>query len=107
MHHRNDLIQEFYRLMAIPGAQGVELQEMKFGEEFYIGAVREGLYGHLILCGLGGIFLEIIRDIANGLAPLNKEEALQMVRSLKAFPLIQGYRGRPRAFLKIRWSMQL
>lgn len=95
LHHRNDLIQEFHRLMAIPGAQGVELQEMKFGEEFYIGAVREGLYGHLILCGLGGIFLEIIRDIANGLAPLNKEEALQMVRSLKAFPLIQGYRGRP------------
>ncbi len=85
---------EFKRMMGIPGANGVLLQEMAKGEELFVGAVKKDQYGHLVLCGLGGIFVEVIQDIANGLAPLNREEAIEMMKSLKSYPIIEGYRGR-------------
>ena len=89
------LTKEFYRLMAIPGAEAVLLQEMASGHEMYCGAAKKEPFGHLILCGLGGIFVEILEDVAQGLAPLNVEEATAMVRSLKVYPLFKGYRGKP------------
>ncbi|MCF8427944.1 MAG: acetate--CoA ligase family protein, partial [Bacteroidia bacterium] len=59
-----------------------------------IGAAKEGDFGHLIICGLGGIHVEVFKDISFGLAPLRKEEALEMVESLKGFPILKGYRNR-------------
>ncbi|WP_375579990.1 acetate--CoA ligase family protein [Marivirga tractuosa] len=88
------LKKEFNRMMKISGAKGVLIQEMKKGEEFFAGAVKKGNFGHLVLCGMGGIFVEIIKDVANGLAPLSKREAEKMIQSLKTYPIIQGYRGR-------------
>lgn len=88
------LKKEFNRMMKISGAKGVLIQEMKKGEEFFAGAVKKGNFGHLVLCGMGGIFVEIIKDVANGLAPLSKQEAEKMIKSLKTYPIIQGYRGR-------------
>lgn len=82
-------------LMQISGAKSVLIQEMLSGEELYCGAVRQGDFGHLVLCGLGGIFLELLKDTAGALAPVSKAEAQHMVRSLKGFPLIAGYRNRP------------
>ncbi|WKV12944.1 acetate--CoA ligase family protein [Marivirga harenae] len=89
------LKKEFNRMMKISGAKGVLIQEMKKGEEFFAGAVKKGNFGHLILCGMGGIYVEIIKDVANGLAPLSKREAEKMIQSLKTYPIIQGYRGKP------------
>ncbi|MGM0581652.1 MAG: acetate--CoA ligase family protein [Bacteroidota bacterium] len=88
------LKKEFNRMMEISAAKGVLIQEMKKGEEFFAGAVKKGNFGHLVLCGMGGIFVEIIKDVANGLAPLSKREAEKMIKSLKTYPIIQGYRGR-------------
>lgn len=84
---------EFDRLMRIPDATAVMIQPMLSGQELFIGAKYEHTYGHIVLCGLGGIFVEILKDVASGLAPLSFHEASSMVRSLKAYKIIQGTRG--------------
>jgi acetyltransferase len=84
---------EFNRLMDIPDATGVMIQPMLKGVELFAGAKYEEKFGHIVLCGLGGIFVEIFKDVASGLAPLATEEALSMIRSLKGYKVFQGARG--------------
>lgn len=83
----------FVKLSAIPDATGVEVSQMERGLEVFIGVKKEPGFGHIITCGLGGIFIEVLKDIQYSLAPVNKEEALRMIRSLKSYKLIQGVRG--------------
>jgi len=75
--------------MKIAGARAVIMQQQSSGIEIYIGAKKEPPFGHLILCGLGGVFVEIFKDVSFGLVPLGKEEAYSMVGRLKSFPIIQ------------------
>jgi acetyltransferase len=84
---------EFKRLMRIPQARAVMIQPMLHGMELFAGAKYEEKFGHIVLCGLGGIFVEIFRDVASGLAPLATEEALSMIRSLKGYKVFEGARG--------------
>jgi acetyltransferase len=90
---REHLSIEFKRLMRIPEARAVMIQPMLHGMELFAGAKYEEKFGHIVLCGLGGIFVEIFRDIASGLAPLATEEALSMIRSLKGYKVFEGARG--------------
>ncbi|GAB6009721.1 acetate--CoA ligase family protein [Dysgonomonas reticulitermitis] len=83
----------FDRLIKIPDTTSVMIQPMLSGKELFIGAKYEPTFGHIILCGLGGIFVEILKDVASGLAPLSFQEASSMVRSLKAYKIIEGTRG--------------
>lgn len=85
---------EFDRMMQIPDATAVMIQKMISGTELFIGAKYEPRFGHNVLCGLGGIFVEVLKDVAMGLAPLSQPEAQQMVRSLKGYKIIQGTRGK-------------
>ena len=85
---------EFERLMSIPEATAVMLQPMLKGQELFIGTKYEDKFGHIVLCGLGGIFVEIFKDVASGLAPLAMEEALSMIRSLRGYKVFQGARGK-------------
>jgi len=87
------LMNEFHRMIQIPETTGILLQPMLSGIELFIGAKFEQNYGHLILCGLGGIFIEVFKDTAAGLSPLDKQEALAMIRGLKSYKIIQGVRG--------------
>lgn len=87
------LFSEYERMINIPEAKGVMIQPMIEGVELYCGAVRQGNFGHLILAGLGGIFVEVLKDISYGLAPLNKTEVSSMIRSLKGYEIIKGYRN--------------
>ncbi|MDR1683546.1 MAG: acetate--CoA ligase family protein [Candidatus Symbiothrix sp.] len=84
---------EFERLMQIADAKAVMIQPMLNGKELFAGAKYEEKFGHIVLCGLGGIFVEIFKDIASGLAPLATEEALSMIRSLRSYKVFQGARG--------------
>ncbi|KXK39558.1 MAG: acetate--CoA ligase family protein [Saprospiraceae bacterium] len=84
----------YKKLISIPDAKGVIIQEMVSGEELYCGAVKQGGFGHVVLCGLGGIFLELLGDAASALAPMSREEVSAMVESLKGYPLFEGYRNR-------------
>ena len=85
---------EFESMMAMENTSAVLIQAMQPGTELFAGAKREGNFGHLVLCGMGGIFLEALEDVSAGLAPLSEEEARHMVRSLKGYPVIRGIRGR-------------
>jgi acetyltransferase len=67
---------------------------MLSGIELFVGASYEEKYGHLILCGSGGLFIEVMKDLASALAPVSKNEAIRMIRSLKSYPVIAGIRGK-------------
>ncbi len=84
---------EFNRMMKIEGATGIMVQKMLKGRELFIGAKYEPRFGHIVLCGLGGIFVEVLKDVSSGLAPLSYDEAYSMIRSLRAYKIIKGTRG--------------
>ena len=84
---------EYDRMMKIKDATGVMVQKMLKGTELFIGAKYESRFGHVVLCGLGGIFVEVLKDVSSGLAPLSYNEAYSMIRSLKAYKIIKGTRG--------------
>src|SRR5574344_804539 len=88
------LSKEFDRMMNIKDATAVMIQPMLKGTELFIGAKYEDRFGHVVLCGLGGIFVEVLRDISSGLAPLTYNEAYSMIHSLKAYKIIKGTRGK-------------
>ena len=87
------LLSEFNKMKAIPDYEMVLMQAMVSGTELFLGASYEEGFGHIIMCGLGGIFVEVLKDVASGLAPLGKDEALNMIRSLKSYKIIEGIRG--------------
>ena len=84
---------EFERMMQIEGATSVMVQKMIKGTELFVGAKYEPRFGHVVLCGLGGIFVEVLKDVRSGLAPLSYAEAYSMIRSLRAYKIIKGTRG--------------
>jgi len=85
---------EFNRMMKIRHTTAVVLAEQAEGIELFLGASYEPTFGHVILCGIGGIFVEVLKDTTSGLAPLSFEEANSMIRNLKAYPIIKGFRGK-------------
>ena len=84
---------EYDRMMKIPDAKGVMVQKMLRGKELFIGAKYEERIGHVVLCGLGGIFVEVLKDVSSGLAPLSYAEAYSMIHSLRGYKIIKGTRG--------------
>ena len=87
------LTMEFDRMMKIQDATGVMVQKMLKGTELFIGAKYEQRFGHVVLCGLGGIFVEVLKDVSSGLAPLTYGEAYSMIHSLRGYKIIEGTRG--------------
>lgn len=87
------LEREFERMMKIENSVGVMLQQMISGKELFVGAKKEDDFGHLIMCGLGGIFIEVFKDVSVGIAPLSSQEVDKMIKSLKSYKIIEGTRG--------------
>ena len=87
------LAMEFDRMMQIKDATGVMVQKMLKGTELFIGAKYETRFGHVTLCGLGGIFVEVLKDVSSGLAPLSYAEAYSMIHSLRGYKILKGTRG--------------
>jgi acetyltransferase len=87
------LIFEYKRMMALPEVKAVMVQPMLKGQELFLGATYEDRFGHIVLCGLGGIFVEVLQDVSYGLAPLSYDETYSMIRSLRGYPIIKGTRG--------------
>lgn len=78
--------------------EGVLVQEMApTGVEVIVGAVKDPTFGATVMFGLGGIFVELLKDVNFRVAPLTKDDAKEMITGLKAFPLLNGYRGQPKA----------
>lgn len=77
---------------------GVMVQEMIMnGKEVILGLTKDPQFGTLVMFGLGGIYVEVLRDVSFRVAPLAKEDAHEMVREIKSFPLLRGVRGEPSA----------
>ena len=94
VRNEESVVKEFGHLMQIEGATAVLMAQMAFGTELFIGAKYEPPFGHVILCGLGGIYVEVMKDFTSGLAPLTLDEAWSMVRNLKSYNILKGYRGK-------------
>lgn len=76
--------------------RGVLVQEMVAGgRETIVGVSRDPQFGHLLMFGLGGIYVEVLMDVSFRVAPLARDQALEMVRSVRSFPLLRGVRGEP------------
>ncbi len=84
---------EFDRLIVIPETYAVEMYPMLDGTDVYIGAIRDPKFGHQIFFGLGGIFIEVLKDVQSALAPITAAEAKEMLKQLKGYKILQGVRG--------------
>jgi acetyltransferase len=87
------MVAEFERMIRIKDTKGILLQPMLEGTELFIGAKYEPKFGHLVLCGLGGIFIEILKDVKSALAPVSLQRAHVMIGELKGKKILQGIRG--------------
>lgn len=78
--------------------EGVLIQKMasksKSTVELIIGGKRDAQFGQLIMLGMGGIFVEVYKDVSFRVCPISKEDALEMIHELRAFPILMGARGR-------------
>jgi len=84
---------EFNRMIKIKDTTAILIQPMLSGVELFVGAKREDKFGHMVLCGLGGIFIEVLKDVNAGIAPIAVDEALDMIQRLKGYKILQGVRG--------------
>ena len=89
-----EMTDRIQRLSPQAWIRGVLVQEMVGGgREIIAGLSRDPQFGHLLMFGLGGIYVEVLKDVAFRVAPLARAEALEMVRSIRSFPLLRGVRG--------------
>jgi len=79
--------------LGIPGAR-VLVQKMVRGRELIFGLERDPSFGPVVMFGIGGTFVEALKDVAFAVAPLTEEQAERTIRSIRAFPLLQEFRGR-------------
>lgn len=87
------LVSVLERFRRLPGFAGMLIDEMAKGMELIIGAKNDVQFGPMILLGFGGVSVELYKDVALRMAPLKKAHVDDMMRELKAYPLLAGYRG--------------
>lgn len=74
--------------------QGVSVQKMaRPGTEVIIGASKDAQFGPVLMFGLGGIMVEVFKDVSFRVVPVSKRDASEMIKEIKGYPLLQGYRG--------------
>ncbi len=84
----------FKHLILIPGAKGVTVQPMlPKGIEVIVGVGENEQFGSYVMFGLGGVFVEVLRDVSIRLLPVTREDAKEMIKSIKGFKILSGYRG--------------
>lgn len=73
--------------------KNILMQEFIKGNEVIVGSKKDPQFGNVIIFGLGGIFVEVLKDISFRVCPVNKKDALDMIKEIKGFKVLQGYRG--------------
>jgi acyl-CoA synthetase (NDP forming) len=77
---------------------GMLVQEMApASTEVIVGSIKDPQFGPALMFGLGGVFVEVLKDVTFRIAPVTEEEAHEMIEEVKAYPLLKGYRGSPPA----------
>ena len=80
-------------MIKINETTAILIQPMLSGQYVYVGAKYEPKFGHMVLCGLGGIYIEVLKDVQVGLSPVSLNYAHKMIQRLKSYQIIQGVRG--------------
>ena len=94
----NKIIENVKKHKADAKIDGVLIQEMvPCSTEVIIGAIKDAQFGQTLMFGFGGTFVEVMKDVAFRIAPITEEEAKEMITEVKAYPILQGYRGQPPA----------
>lgn len=96
LKNEDELENAVSELMRIEYAQGVLIEEMApHGLEVIVGGVIDNQFGPVVMFGLGGVFVELFKDVAFALAPMQRDDALWLIRQVKGYKLLEGYRGNP------------
>ncbi|MGQ4913665.1 MAG: acetate--CoA ligase family protein [Candidatus Asgardarchaeia archaeon] len=92
----NEIINNVKKHVPNARIEGVVVQEFApQGLEVIIGGIYDKFFGPTIMFGLGGVWVEILKDVTFRLAPIDKQEAEDMIKEIKGYPLLTGYRGSP------------
>ncbi len=82
--------------------KGILIQEMaRAGKEVILGASRHPGFGHAVMFGLGGIFVEVYKDVVFRMAPMGRNVVRRMVKSIKGYPILAGFRGEPKTDIEM------
>ncbi len=84
-------------MMETLNPEGFLVQRMSKGVEMFIGVAEDPAFGPLITCGAGGILVELMKDVSVRVTPITRSDAYEMVKELKAYKLLEGYRGGEKA----------
>lgn len=87
-----DALSSLGRRKRFSGAR-ILIQEMLVGRELILGMKRDPVFGPVLMFGIGGTLVEVLRDVAFGVAPIAADQAMRMIRSIRAFPLLEAFRG--------------
>jgi acyl-CoA synthetase (NDP forming) len=90
-----DLVERFHRRTPDGVLSGILVQKQVQGIELLLGLKRDPQFGPVLVAGAGGIYTEVLKDVARALVPVSPEQAAQMLQSLKIYPMLQGVRGQP------------
>ena len=94
----NKILENVKKYKADAKIVGVLVQEMAPNStEVIVGAIKDPQFGQTVMFGLGGIFVEVLKDVNFRIAPLNTDDAKEMITELKAYPLLKGFRNTPPA----------
>jgi len=78
--------------------QGISVQKMaRAGVEVIIGMTKDAQFGPVLMFGLGGILVEVLKDVSFRIVPLTRRDAREMIKELKGYPILEGYRGQEAA----------
>ncbi len=90
----DDILKNIKKAYPEANIQGISVQKMAHpGVEVIIGITTDAQFGPVIMFGLGGILVEILKDVAFRIVPLEKKDAREMIREIKGYPVLEGYRG--------------
>jgi len=109
LHSEQDVGNAFDEIIASikehePGAkiEGVSVQNMaKPGTEVIVGMSKDPQFGPVLMFGLGGILVEILKDVSFRIVPLTRRDAREMIKELKGYPILEGYRGQEPANVEV------
>ena len=91
----SDMISRVSKAVPQANIEGVLVQQMApSGHEVIVGLKKDAQFGHALMFGLGGIFVEVYKDVSFRVTPIDKKEALGMISEIKGYPILKGIRGR-------------
>ncbi|MFX1378444.1 MAG: acetate--CoA ligase family protein [Promethearchaeota archaeon] len=101
---KEDVDKAYNELMQIPSQMEKKISVQKMAEEpiteLIIGMTTDPQFGPALMFGIGGILVEILEDVSFRIAPITEYDANEMIHEIKGFPILDGYRGKPKADIK-------